>query len=85
MKTEEVKTWFIAECGGKYLYLWSEPQASGYVWYNYATRFKTREECIYAVKTALMNSEKPKCPVVITTLKETIITEVNEHGERLTL
>lgn len=85
MKAESVTAWFIAECGGKYLYLWCDLQANSYIWNDYPTRFKTKEECICAAKSALLNSEKPQCPIVITTLKETIITEIDEHGERLDL
>jgi len=76
MNKNETKTFFIAQCGDKYLYKWYESSFCSFVWYIEPTKFDTKEECLKAVGSAMGNSEKPNSNVIIKELKETIITDV---------
>lgn len=70
------RTYFIAKCGNKYLYGWSEPQFTSYTWYDTPTKFNTKEECLQATGPAMRNSGKSNGRVVIKGLRETITADV---------
>lgn len=80
MNEKKTRTFFIAQCGDKYVYKWVEPQFTSYMWYGSPTKFRTKEKCLSAVGSAMRNSEKPNAPIIIKELRETVITEiVNEE------
>lgn len=80
MTEKKTRTFFIAQCGDKYVYEWAEPQFTSYMWYGSPTKFNTKEECLKAVGSAMRNSEKPNAPIIIKELGETVVTEiVNEE------